>query len=645
MAVKREIIPFLCVWLWVLFITENASAQQPNEFRVARIFTDNMVLQQGIYAPVWGWATPGESVNIEFVGKEYSTITDEKGKWMIRLSPTKAGGPYSLTVKNDSKIKVFENVMVGEVWLASGQSNMNFGTGSVLNAAEEVRNANYPNIREFRTPEYISRTPISDLTGGVWKVCTPDNVKGFSAVAYFFARALHLDKNIPVGIIHTSWSGTICEAWISPEMLYTIPAFKNRVIEEIYKGDADWTALHQEGVEKSKEREKITQTTQVGLKQGAHQISFNDKSWKEADYPVYPSRVGLGGYCLVWFRKEITLAKEHLGKDLILHLGKVMTGDVTYFNGEEVGCERWDGVRSYHIPAKLLKKGKNIIAIRLLSEWGNGRIGDEASDPYLYSDDNRVRLSLKGLWKYNGEIEPKLPVGRGYANDITSMYNTKIAPLLPYGIRGFLWYQGEGNSGEPDLYRQLQPAMITDWRIRFEQGYLPFLFVQLPNISGSKCHYFREAQAESQQLPNVGMAVSIDVGDPYDIHPNNKRPVGERLYLQAKKIAYKDSNYVFEGPVYDSFRIEGNKIRLVFKSVGSGLVSKDGKPLRTFEIAGKDKLFVPATAVIDGEDVLVWSDEIPEPLYVRHAWDGNPDLNLYNKEGLPATSFRTSREE
>ncbi len=645
MIVKRHIIRFCFLLLLTLGTFQRVSAQQQTECRVARIFTDNMVIQQGIHAPAWGWANPGETINLELAGKEYSTTTDENGKWMIRLNPMKAGGPYTLTVRSSHPTKIFENVMIGEVWLASGQSNMNFGTGSVLNAAEEIKNAHFPDIREFRTPEYISRTPISDLTGGEWKTCTPENVRGFSAVAYFFARALHLDRNVPVGIIHTSWSGTICEAWISPEMLYTIPAFKNKVIEEIYKGDADWTALHQQGVEKSKERERITQTTRAGLDLSAHKLSFNDKSWKEGIYPVYPSRVGLGGYCLVWFRKEVTLTKEDLGKDLILHLGKVMTGDVTYFNGEEVGRERWDGVRNYRVPAKLLKKGKNIIAIRLLSEWGSGRIGDEASDPYLYSKDNRVRLSLKGAWKYNGEIEPQLPVGRGYSNDITSMYNTKIAPLLPYGLRGFLWYQGEGNSGDPDLYRQLQPTLITDWRIRFEQGYLPFLFVQLPNISGSRCHYFREAQAESQQLPNVGMAVSIDVGDPYDIHPNNKKPVGERLYLQAKKIAYKDSIYVFQGPVYDSYQVEGNKIRLKFTSIGSGLISKDSKPLRTFEVAGKDKKFVPAIALIDKGDILVWSDEVPEPLYARHAWDGNPDLNLYNKEGLPATSFRTSKDE
>ena len=560
------------------------------------------------------------------------------------MNPLHAGGPYTLRVYSGKQEKLFKNVMIGEVWLASGQSNMNYRVGSVLSAPSVIEEANYPDIREFCTPEVVSRKPLTDLTGGEWKVCSPETVKSFSAVAYFFARALHLDKKVPVGIIHTSWSGTICEAWISAEMLYTLPAFKNRVIEEIYQSDADWAALHQLGVEKDRERENIVQSSQVGLKLGVHKRSFNDKAWAEESYPVYPTRVGLGGYQLLWLRKEIILPQEAMGKDLILHLGKVMTGDVTYFNGVEVGRERWDGVRTYHVPARLLRKGKNVIAVRLLSEWGNGRLGDEASNPYLSTDDQLMRISLKGAWKYNGAIEPKLPVGKGYSNNITCMYNTKIAPLLPYGIRGFLWYQGEGNSGQPELYKQLQPTMINDWRIRFEQGYLPFLFVQLPNIEGGSCQYFREAQAESLNLPNVGMAVSIDVGDPYDIHPNNKRPVGERLYLRAKELAYHDSIGVFQGPVYTSFRIEGDSIRLKFTNTGSGLISKDNKNLRTFEIAGKDGKYVPAKAIIDGKDILVWSDMVKDPQNVRHAWSSNPSVNLYNKEGLPATSFRTGAE-
>lgn len=291
---------------------------------------------------------------------------------------------------------------------------------------------------------------------------------------------------------------------------------------------------------------------------------------------------------------------------------------------------------------QVTEKGRNVIAVRLLSEWGYGRLGDEASTPRLYSQDQTVDVALNGTWKFNGNIEPELPVGKGYSNNITCMYNTKIAPLVPYGLRGFLWYQGEGNSGNPDLYERMQPTLINDWRIRFGQGSLPFLFVQLPNIDGGNWQRFREAQAKSLDWPDVGMAVSIDVGDPYDIHPKNKKVVGERLYSRAKELAYKESDGVFQGPVCESFRIEGNKIRLTFnaKTVGSGLVSKDGNELRTFEVAGKDGRYVPAQAVIDGCDVIVWSDSVQAPCYARHAWSPNPVVNLYNREGFPATSFR-----
>lgn len=629
------------IFSFFLFCIFSVSVQGA-ELRVARIFSDNMVIQQGIDAPIWGWSDPGAVVKVDFAGKQYETVADSIGKWLLRIQPMQAGGPFELKVKDGKgrETKTFTNVMIGEVWLASGQSNMNYSLGSVLNSGNVLKEADYPNIREFRTPNEVSRFPVQDLNGGEWVICSPKTAGSFSAVAYFFARALHMDRKVPVGIIHTSWSGTICEAWISAEMLSTIPAFKDRVVRDIYKSDADWSALHAQGVEKDRMREEIVKTSDAGLKLGAHKLRFNDKNWKTAVYPVYPPRVGLGGYKLLWLRKEIEVPAGVTGKDLELHLGKVMTGDVTYFNGQEVGRERWDGVRTYHVPAKLVKKGKNVIAVRLLSEWGNGRLGDEVSDPYLYTADKKWNLSLKGDWKYNGTIEPELPVGRGYSNELTAMFNTKIAPLVPYGIKGFLWYQGEGNSGNPDLYRQLQPTLITDWRIRFEQGYLPFLFVQLPNIEGG-WHYFREAQAASLSLPNVGMAVSLDVGDPYDIHPNNKQPVGERLYLRAKEIAYKEKGGVYEGPVFESFRVDGNKIGIKFSSIGSGLISKDDQPLRTFEIAGKDKQYKPANAVIKGDEVWVWNDEITEPLAVRHAWSSNPRVNLYNKEGIPATSFRT----
>ena len=634
---KYRIILFFS--LIFLFIPIHSKGQP---LRVARIFSDNMVLQQNIYAPIWGWAKPGEKVTVDINEKKYSTITNTEGKWMLRLNPMQSGGDFVLTVSTDSEKIEFRNVLIGEVWLASGQSNMNFKLGRVDSAEKVIKEANYPNIREFETPYDVSRTPLEDLSGGEWKICTPETVGSFSGVAYFFARSLHIDQNVPVGIIHTSWSGTPCQSWISADMLYTMPEFKDKIIKEIYENDSDWSELQSLGNEKNRLREEIFQSKCEGLKKGVHKYNFNDKEWKESNYPLTPSQLGLPGYKLVWFRKEINLSGKNLKNDLILHLGKVMTGDVTYFNGVELGRERWDGVRNYRIPAKLLKKGKNVIAIRLLSEWGNGRLGDKASDPFLYNEDKSINISLKNEWKYNGDLEPELPVGQGYSNNPSSMFNTKISPLLPYGLSGFLWYQGEGNAGNPNLYSKLQPMLINDWRVRFEQGYLPFLFVQLPNLDGASWAEFREVQSRSLDLPNVGMAVSIDVGNPFDIHPNNKKPVGERLYLQAKNILYGDADNIVQGPVYKSCELENTKVRIKFASVGNGLISIDNKPLRSFEIAGEDGKFYPAIAEIEGSDVVLWCESVSNPKTIRHAWSGNPNVNLYNEKKLPATSFRAN---
>lgn len=599
-----------------------------------------MVLQQKKNVPIWGWATPGDSVQVEFRGKCYVGVTDERGKWLIRLDPSPAGGPYELTLRCGSVSQRFVNVMVGEVWLASGQSNMNFRMSNVLNAAEEIAAADFPEIREFATPNRVSRTPLEDLSDGSWRVCSPQQVGDFSAVAYYFARALHLDRKVPVGIIHTSWSGTVCESWISAEVLQAFPEFRSRVEREIYDSREDWTRLQFVADSVSRERERLFQEPGIGCKIGAHLPEFDDTKWKSAAYPLYPSRVGLSGYRLLWLRKEIELSRDEAKRELSLSLGKVMTGSIVYFNGREIGRHRWDGIYTYALPEGLAKPGRNVIAVKLLSEWGNGRLGDERSDPRLSSRDGSVNVSLRGIWRYDAAIEPTLPVARGVSNNLSCMYNAKIAPLEPYALRGFLWYQGEGNSGRPELYERLQPALISDWRIRFEQGYLPFLFVQLPNIAQGRWAEFRHAQAKSLMLPDVGMAVTFDVGDPYDIHPVNKKPVGERLYLRARELVYGDRDGVFQGPCPDSVWVEQREVRLRFRSEGAGLVSRDGEPLRAFEVAGADSCFHPATARIEGRQVVVRCEEVAEPRCVRYAWSSDPAVNLYNREGLPAGPFR-----
>ena len=627
------------------FLGLGISPVEARNLKVARIFSDHMVLQQGKPVPIWGWALPGDSVFVNFDSNHYATCADVSGKWMVRLEPQKVGGPHQIKVDCENDHIIFKDVLFGEVWLASGQSNMNYRVHQVLDSEEEIGKADYPAIREFCTPNDVSRVPCDDLRGGEWKICNPENVGDFSAVAYFFARALYLDRKVPVGIIHTSWSGTICESWISAEALSTIPDFREQVNKDIFRNQADWSYLHEKEMAKDVTRKEIVLTSRAGEKEGVHQRGYNDRKWNSQKYPFYLSRHKLTGYRLLWLRKTVELGRDDIKDDLVLHLGKMATADITYFNGKEVGRTEHDAIRTYRVPAHLLKAGKNVIAIRLLSEWGNGHLGDEASSPSLYSADKALNIALDGQWKYNAEIEPQLPAGKGYQNHVTCMYNTKIAPLLPYALCGFLWYQGEGNSGRYEQYKRLQPTMISDWRIRFQQGYLPFLFVQLPNYSRSNCfHLFREAQAESLIYPNVGMAVSIDVGDPYDVHYPNKQPVGERLYLRAKEIAYHETEGVCGGPVYDSYKIEGNKIRVYFKGTGSGLISKDGQAIREFEIADSTYQYVEAQAKIERNSVLVWSEKIINPVAVRHAWRTNPTVNLFNKEGIPATTFRTHQK-
>lgn len=607
--------------------------------KVAGIFTDNMVLQQHSQVPVWGWALPGDSVKVVFCGGVYDSIVSSDGKWSVVIPSGKAGGPYDLSVTDGRDTVSFTNVMLGEVWLASGQSNMNFKVASVKDAEKEIADSDFPDIREFRTPDVVSRTPLDDVSGGKWTVCSDSTVGAFSAVAYFFARALHLDRNVPVGIIHSSWSGTKCESWISADMLYAIPEYRDIVEKEVYGSGEDWEAIQKEAQEKSRKREDIFYAKGPGIESGVHTDDYNDDKWRVAKYPIYMSRIGHPGYKLVWLRKEFDLAGDISGKEFFLDLGKVMTGDITYFNGHEVGSKRWDGNRLYRIPGEYVRKGHNVIAVKLLSEWGNGRLGDESCTPCFYSDDKRINIPLSGEWKYNGGIEPELPVGNGSTNKPSCMFNAKISPILPYALKGILWYQGEGNSGQPEMYRKLQPLLIADWRIRFRQGNLPFLFVQLPNHKVGKWPEFRAAQAESLFLPETAMAVTLDVGDPNDVHPYNKRPVGERLYLRAKETVYGDKDGVSQGPCAISCTGDGGKVRIDFTYKGSGLVSIDGKPVRAFEIAGDDGKYHPAECMICNDYLEVWSESVDNPVSVRYAWKPDPMVNLFNAEGLPALPF------
>ncbi|MCW3094953.1 MAG: Sialic acid-specific 9-O-acetylesterase [Chthonomonadaceae bacterium] len=623
------------------------------------LFTDHMVFQRGIKAPVWGWTQPGKKVTVGMDGKTATATAGPDGKWMAALGPFTAGGPYTLTVNGPETAKV-EDVLIGDVWICSGQSNMEMGIGNVYNAQDEIAKAANPNIRLFSVPKKIAGEP-QETVASHWDTCTPQTVanggwNGFSAVGYFFGRHLQETQHVPIGLIHTSWGGTIAEAWTSASALRTMPDFAPQVdaVEKTYaemKKDggsfdkmlADWYTKNDPG--------------------GAHNwgaADFDSAAWKTMKLPTAWEAAGLPDYDgVVWFRKDFDLPDGWAGKTLTLHLGPIDDDDTTFVNGVQVGATRGYNIdRVYKIPASVLKAGHNVIAVRVLDTGGAGGLNGTPDKMFLTTTELGAGQSmpLAGDWKYqdSAPLTKANPVPMQTAdnpNVTTVLYNGMIAPLLPYGIKGAIWYQGESNAGRGMQYRTLLPTMIKDWRSRFGVGEFPFFIVQLANFTPVVDTPIQEGWADlreaqlltSENLPKTGIAVAIDIGDAGDIHPKNKQEVGRRLGLSADAIAYGDK-VEYSGPLYKSMKVEGDKIRLTFTHLGGGLVTKDGGPLKGFAIAGADKHFEFADAKIEGDTIVVSSAKVSNPTAVRYAWANNPICNLVNKAGLPASSFRTDAD-
>ena len=609
------------------------------EVSVARIFSDNMVLQRGINAPVWGTASPGEKVSVEINGLISSTITSKDGKWKVYLPVFEAGGSFDLTVKGDNEV-VFREVVFGDVWVASGQSNMEWRLENATNGEEEVRNANHPDIRLFYVPKRVGKFPKDELEGGQWDICTPETAKEFSAVAYFFGRELQKDLNVPVGLINCNWGGTPAEAWTSSEILETLPDFKDRVVE--LENGSNWEEDIPANNQRNAEKNKIINTSFKGLELGVHKVNYNSNDWPVVIAPNWDEK--LDG--IVWMRKVIEIPKEYKGNELRFDLGRIENNVTVYFNEVKLGSTNSPYFAEYTVPAKLVKSGKNVIAVRVLHRWGTANFSGPEERMKLYAPSGAVLESLAGPWKYMTGLEPAFPEIAGYQNYPASLYNGMLNPIIPFGIKGVIWYQGESNAGRAYQYRSLFQAMIEDWRVRWGMDYFPFLFVQLANYMDipeepkeDDWAELREAQFMALNLPNTGMAVTIDIGEMFDIHPRNKQDVGYRLALAAKHIAY-NQNIVYSGPLYKSMEINGSDIEIAFNHVGKGLQVK-GEKLTGFQIAGEDKKFYWADAQIVGGEVFVSSDKVKEPVAVRYGWAINPECNLYNKNGLPASPFRT----
>lgn len=625
--------------VYLIFIT-SAAGRPPGKLWLPEIFSDNMVLQQGKPIPVWGDAAPASRIDIFLGENQASAKADAAGKWIAYLPQMKAGGPYILRITGPRSITI-KNVMIGEVWFASGQSNMNFSIGRPVNDSQKViRDARFPDIREFRVNGRAMSQPARNLPGAKWKVCSPENVPEFSAVAYFFAKELHLDRKVPVGIIHSSFNGTQIESWISAGYLGSHPDFKDTVTK-VLQEKPDWEALDLESQKIDAARNAIVSTVNNGKRLGVCNTDYDDSEWRTFNFPLRASGMAVPDYSLIWARKEVEISKDDMNKDLHLELGTVVESEITYFNGVEIGRGIREGKRSYVIPVRLLKEGKNIIAVRFSNEWNNGRIGNDGEHPSIHSADSTFMVPLEGKWTYSDKIEPELPVPKViYIRAPTGLFNGMVAPVSPYAIKGFLWYQGEGNAGRAGQYTELFPLMLMNWRISFRQGDLPFLFVQLPNYNAGWA-LIREAQASLLKYPKTGMAVTIDLGDPNNLHPGNKEPVGQRLYKAARQIAYHEAVECLS-PVIRNWRFSGGAAFLNFENTAKGLMSGGDTIITGFMIAGKDHKFYPATAVItEGTIIKVYNKQVPEPCAVRYAWAGNPVCNLYNSAGLPCAPFRT----
>jgi len=631
--------------LLLLLLAGSLTAQ----VKVPTYFSNNMVLQKGMAIPVWGWATPGEKVTVTLDQSSMSTTADKEGKWNVKLPAMNYGGPYQLTIQGKTNLS-FENVMIGEVWVCSGQSNMEFQLITSKNGEAEVAASNYPNIRLFTVKKTISHQQQEKLQDGEWSQCSPATSSNFSAVGYFFGRELHQKLNVAIGLINSSWGGTIAETWTSEQTIGQNPDFTNQ-LAQLKKVNLDDYAKSVEN--EVKQRVGETSTIDKGMKNGQAlwaAPAYNDAAWKTMELPGYIESNGLQGVDgIVWFRKEITLSADEAKQKSTLYLAKINDSDSTYINGVLIGSTRLQAEKSrvYPIDAGLLKPGKNIITVRIEDIGGMGGVYGNPATLYLQSGDHNI--SLVGSWKYKVGIV-KFNAVLSPNSYPTLLYNAMIHPLVPFAIKGAIWYQGESNAERAKQYRRVFPDLIKDWRAHWNQGDFPFLFVQLANFKKpdsipveSDWAELREAQTMTLALPNTGMAVTTDVGEALDIHPKNKQTVGLRLALAGLKVAYQ-KDIVYTGPVYQSMNVEGNKVTLSFDQTGSGIKIKDKYGyLKGFAIAGEDHQFHWATGKITGINTLqISSSEVQHPVAVRYAWSNNPeDANLYNSADLPASSFRT----
>lgn len=626
------------------------------ELRVASPFGDHMVLQREMPVPVWGTATPGDKITVTFADQTQSTTADAAGAWRVALAPLPASRESrdllvtSTNPKSRIENRKFTDVLVGEVWLCSGQSNMERQLGlrpgqpPIINWEAEVAAADLPLIRQFYVPPHTADTPQA-TTAGAWTVCSPHTAPDFSAVGFFFARDLHAKLGVPVGILYSAYGGTPAEAWTSEQGLAGFPEFTDQIAQARQAADDPerarraflekfhaWFRAHDPG-------SGSQPWSTPGLDRSGWKTMQLPVLWEEAGRPDWDG--------VAWFHKTFNLPAGWAGRDLMLHLSAVDDADTTWVNGTEVGTTaHYNAPRSYRVPAAALKAAGNEITVRVLDTGGGGGIWEPRMRfEIVPADGDGAPLPLAGPWQvrfsvpFTGLPHPPQDISVAGSHRPTVLFNAMIAPLVPYAMRGATFYQGENNAGRSVQYRTLLPGLIADWRKAWGQGDFPFLFVQIAPFKDQPPE-IREAQLIAwQNTKNTAMVVTIDVGDATDIHPANKGPVGARLALAARALAYGEK-LESSGPVYAGVKFAAGRAVLNFTRLGGGLVAPGGT-LTGFTIAGADGVFHPAQAEIVGDTVMVASLAVSTPVAVRYGWANVASGNLFNRAGLPASPFRT----
>lgn len=613
--------------------------------RFNTLFGSGMVLQRGEPIPICGVATAGESIRVQLGSDCLQAVANEAGDWKVIFPARSSGASLKLSATgSNGQFQQFEDIVMGDVWLASGQSNMGWTIeDGVYEKQEEIAAANYPEIRFFNVPTQVASFPKNELeTPGKWRVCSPKSVNQMSAVAYFFARKINSEEGVPIGIILSAWGGSSIEAWMPIDLVKELPHASGPEIDFDREGVENYEALFEINERRIETIQSLIESPATDFLSELASPDIDDSDWSIRSIPDWdelPAEIH-------WFRKSFDWSGS-TNEPVIASLGFSPSDIRVFLNGKELFCG-YVKKAAFEVPRRLLREGRNVMVMRLANPWFAPYMTGEEADFFLYGWETETRVPLYEEWRVNGCLEPSLP--RFYAMQTipSLLYNGMLEPLAQLRYCGVLWYQGENNGENGYEYRALFSALIKCWRTLLGQDELPFLFVQLanhgspndlPENEGWPC--LREAQSIALDLPMTGMAVSIDVGDEHDIHPQNKKPVGERLALLAQQIVY-GKEVVANGPVFRSANFEDGRACIRFTN-SNGMQGRGGDSILGFSIAGSDRVFHRAEVVVDGGQLWVSSSKVLEPCSVRYAWAKNPIANLVNEFGLPASPFRTDR--